>query len=88
MGYEYTISNSRYPTSYYTDYLKYNTKVSDKLKETGSDDTNIPKTTLAVNIFYKTLDYEVVDEVPALTLDDLINNIGKRLLFVNYQKKI
>lgn len=80
MGYDYTISNSRYPTSYYVEYLKYNTQVSAKLKETGSDDSNIPKTTLAVNIFYKTLDYEVIDEVPALTMDDLFNNIGKLFL--------
>ena len=52
ISYAKSISNSRYPTTYNTNYMITHTNISYKLKISGSNTGNIPKQTLAVNIFY------------------------------------
>jgi hypothetical protein len=51
-SFELMVSNSRYPTTYNINYMKKQTNISAKLKASNSNDNNIPKTTLIVNIFF------------------------------------
>ena len=84
-SYQYAIftSSSRYPTSYYLNYTVYQKNFSSILPENSSLDTFIGKSFLIANIFYDDLDYKSVTEVPALSFELLVSNIGGNLgLFI------
>lgn len=47
------------------------------------NENNLTKSTLVANLFYDDLDYSIVNEVPVITFDTLISNIGGNLgLFI------
>jgi hypothetical protein len=72
--YKLTLSNSRYPTTFNIDYMKKHTKLLEKLN--SSNDDNIPKSTLILNVFYEDLDFVEVKEVPSVKTDELVSNVG------------
>ncbi|CAF0708693.1 unnamed protein product [Brachionus calyciflorus] len=80
--YSTSLSYSRYPTNYYLNYIKNKTNILSKINEFYNEG-NISKSALIANIFYDELDYSVIEQVPAVSFDYLISNIGGNLgLFI------
>lgn len=74
------ISYSRYPTHYYLDYIRNNSKILEKFNEYYNEG-NFSKSTLIANIFYEDLDYSILEQVPAVSFGNLVSNIGGNLGF-------
>lgn len=79
-----TISSSRYPTYYYLNYMMHKTNIKEKIDNPEfCNENNITKSTVILNIYFDDLENEIIEEMPALTFDTLISNIGGNLgLFV------
>lgn len=79
-----SMSVSRYPSMYYTQYLKYRANFVEKLglknKNPASiPDVNITKNIIAINVFYDDLTTTYVKEIPEINGDQLLGNIGGNL---------
>lgn len=69
-NYQETLSSSSYPTHYYASLLKETTLLN-------STDYDTLKATIAnLKVYMKRLQYQKIDQVPVLTLIDLLSSIG------------
>ena len=79
-------SNSRYPSMYYLDYLRYQTDIEERIKGDSNktvDGNQIVKSATLLNVFYDDLATTYINEVPAISPDQLLGVIGGNLgLFV------
>ena len=84
VNYEITKSNSRYPTLYYLNYLKYHTDILSRFPNPNNViDNQITKACVYLNVFYDDLDTIYTSEQPVITPESLFGNIGGNLgLFV------
>lgn len=78
--YSKDVSYSRYPTHYYLDYIRNNSKILEKFNEFYNEG-NFSRSTLIANIFYENLDYSILEQVPAVSFGYLVSNIGGNLGF-------
>ena len=83
VNYALSITNSRYPTTYYTNYLRYRTNIQSKFNNVSINDNFIQKNIVLINVFYEDLAATFVNEIPEITSDYLFSNIGGNLgLFI------
>lgn len=84
VDYHLTISKSRYPTSYYTDYIRYQTELVNRFPSTTVvTDNHIQKNIVLLNVFYDDLATSFIREIPKVTPDELFGTIGGNLgLFI------
>lgn len=84
VSYYLQTSRSRYPTTYYTSYLQKHTDIVTRFPPgTTLNDNYIQKNTLVMNIYYVDLSVSNVVEMPSITFDYLMGNVGGYLgLFV------
>lgn len=84
VNYHLTISKSRYPTSYYTDYIRYQTGLVNRFPSTTVvTDNHIQKNIVLLNVFYDDLATSFIREIPKVTPDELFGTIGGNLgLFI------
>lgn len=77
MSYVLETSRSRYPTLYYTNYLQLHTNIVSRFPPgTVINQNYIQKNILLMNIYYADLSTDFVVEVPAVTFDTLMGNVG------------
>ena len=72
--FEYTISNSRFPTQNYLNILNTNPALaahSDLISE-----ANISANTLALKIYFENLQYTLISESPKTSIFDIVANVG------------
>jgi hypothetical protein len=74
VNYQLTNSNSRYPTKYYLSYLKNHTDILNRMVVT--DDGQITKSCVLLNVFYDDLATTYTTEIPAITPISLLGSIG------------
>jgi hypothetical protein len=78
--YNQRYTRSRYPTIYYTNYLRFQTNLVKRFPNTTNvSDNHIQKNIVLLNVFYDTLATTYVDEMPEVTSDSLFGNIGGNL---------
>lgn len=84
IAYALQLSRSRYPTSYYTQYLQLHTDINSRFPTGTVVTTNyIQKNICLLNVFYTDLAITNVEEVPAMTFDVYMGNVGAYMgLFV------
>lgn len=66
---------SRFPTSYYSNYLLRRTNLSKNFLNTSSS-IDLTKSTLMANIFYDEIEVKYINEIPKVSLDSFLSNIG------------
>jgi hypothetical protein len=74
VNYQLSNSNSRYPTRYYLSYLKNHTDILNRMVVT--DDGQITKSCVLLNVFYDDLATTYTTEIPAITPISLLGSIG------------
>ena len=80
VSYLLSTSISRYPSSYYTQYLKNKVNISSKfVNNTFANDNNITKNIVFINVFYDDLTTTYINEIPEINGDSLLGNIGGNL---------
>jgi hypothetical protein len=81
LNYELKSSRSRYPTSYYSEYLRYQTDLTSRFPSSVHvDDNYVQKNIIRVNVYFEHLSTTRVYETPEMTSDLLLANIGAFLI--------
>lgn len=76
--YTLSTSSSTYPTAYYKDLLANHSII----KSSGVSYSDIDKSVLRVNVFYKDLKYTLIEEQPAVTTETFVSNLGGKLNYI------
>ena len=86
VDYQIRTSRSRYPTTYYTNYLRYQTDLVSRFPVTTVvTDNHIQKNIVLLNVFYDDLATKYVKEIPEVSPDALFGTIGGNLgLFLGF----
>jgi hypothetical protein len=75
--YVLSLSRSRYPTIYYTNYLRYQTNLVSRFPSNVIvSDNHIQKNIVLMNVFYDDLATLYVKEIPEIKADELFGTIG------------
>ncbi|CAF0708691.1 unnamed protein product [Brachionus calyciflorus] len=84
VDYQLRTSKSRYPTMYYTNYLRYQTDLVSRFPlTTVVSDNHIQKNIVLLNVFYDDLATTYVHEIQEVSADALFGTIGGNLgLFI------
>ena len=87
VNYDFNIRTATYPSKWYSDLFveqQYNYQLDKFYNDSsenysGPDHQMISETTAMVNVFYGSMQYELVTETPVMTFDLLLANIGGNL---------